>query len=81
MKTRHVDAAESKTKCFALLDEIQESGGPITITRRGLPVAVVGAVKRRGGKSPKNIWDSKARIVGDIVNPDVVWVGDALSPK
>lgn len=33
MKTRIVSAAEFKAECFALLDEIEQAGGPITITR------------------------------------------------
>ncbi len=81
MKTRIVGATEFKAKCLALLDEIEQHGGPITITRRGLPVAVVGAAKKRPWKSPKNSWAGKLRIVGDIVSPDASVVWDALRSK
>jgi len=81
MKTRIVGATEFKAKCLALLDEIEQSGGPITITRRGFPVAVVGAAKKRAWKSPKNTWAGKARIVGDIVTPAASVLWDAVRPK
>ncbi len=70
MKTRVVTAAEFKAKCLALLDEIEQRGGPITITRRGRPVAVLGPAKKKAWKSPANSWAKKAKIVGDIVNVD-----------
>jgi prevent-host-death family protein len=70
MQTRVVSATEFKAKCLAFLDEIEKRGEPITITRRGLPVAVLGPLRRRAWKSPRNSWAGKARIVGDIVNAD-----------
>lgn len=70
MKTRIVSATEFKAKCLGLLDEIEEGGEPITITRRGRPVAVLGPAKKKAFKSPANMWAGKIRIVGDIVNGD-----------
>jgi prevent-host-death family protein len=70
MKDRVVSATEFKAKCRAFLDEIEQRGGPITITRRGLPVAVLGPVKRNAWKSPRDSWAGRAEIVGDIVNAD-----------
>jgi prevent-host-death family protein len=70
MKTRVVSATEFKAKCLALLDEIEQRAEPITITRRGVPVAVLGPLKKTAWKSPKNILAGKGRIVGDIVNGD-----------
>jgi prevent-host-death family protein len=68
-KDRVVSATEFKAKCLAYLDEIEQRGGPITITRRGRPVAVLGPAKK-AWKSPRGSWAGRARIVGDIVNPD-----------
>ena len=34
-------AAEFKAKCLALLDRVHEHGESITITKRGVPVAVL----------------------------------------
>jgi prevent-host-death family protein len=67
MKTRVMSATEFKAKCLALLDEIEQRAEPITITGRGVPVAVLGPLKSSGWKSPKNSLAGKARIVGDIV--------------
>jgi prevent-host-death family protein len=71
MKNHTVSATEFKAKCLAYLDEIEQHGGPITITRRGIPVAVLGRAKRSAWKSPRNCWAGKVRIVGDIVNVDM----------
>jgi prevent-host-death family protein len=80
MKTRVVSATEFKAKCLALLDDIEQQGQQITITRRGLPIAVLSPTPKGAWKSPKNSWIGKARIVGDIVNADTsgIWevVGD-----
>jgi prevent-host-death family protein len=70
MSARAVSATEFKAKCLAILDEIEQHGGPITITRRGKPVAVLGPAKKQPWKSPKGSWAKKAKIVGDIVNLD-----------
>ena len=78
MRTRVVSATEFKAKCLAILDEIEQRGEPITITRRGLPVAVLGPAKKSAWKSPKNSWAGKARIVGDIVNADTSGLWEVL---
>jgi prevent-host-death family protein len=78
MQTRVVNATEFKAKCLAFLDEIQKRGEPITITRRGLPVAVLGPVRGSAWKSPKDSWAGKARIVGDIVSADTSGLWEVL---
>jgi prevent-host-death family protein len=70
MKKRVVSATEFKAKCLAFLDEMEQRGGTITITRRGRPVAVLGPARKSAWKSPRNSWNGKAKIVGDIVNAD-----------
>jgi prevent-host-death family protein len=70
MKERVLSASEFKAKCLACLGEIEQFGEPITITRRGRPVAVLGPAKRTVQKSPRNRWAHKGKIVGDIVNKD-----------
>jgi len=35
MKNRVVSATEFKAKCLALLDEVEEQGGTITVTKTG----------------------------------------------
>ena len=74
MKERVVSATEFKAKCLAILDEVEERGESITVTRRGRPVAVVSPAKRKAFKSPANSWAGRGRIVGDIVSSDPsVW--------
>jgi prevent-host-death family protein len=71
MKERVVSATEFKAKCLAILDEIEQRGGAITITKRGRPVAVLGPAKKKAWKSPAGRFAGRAQIVGDIVNVDM----------
>ncbi len=41
MTAKTIAAAEFKATCLRLIDEMNESGEPITITKRGRPVAVL----------------------------------------
>jgi len=81
MKQRVVSATEFKAKCLAILDEIEERGEPITVTRRGRAVAVLGPAPRNRWKSPKNTWARKAEVVGDIVNPDMSGLWEVVHRK
>jgi prevent-host-death family protein len=38
---RSVSAGEFKAKCLAIMDEVNETGEPVLITKRGKPVARV----------------------------------------
>lgn len=78
MKTRLTGATEFKAKCLALLDEIEDQGGTITVTKRGRPVATIGPAKKQTWKSPKGILAGKVEITGDIVNADTSKLWDAL---
>jgi prevent-host-death family protein len=78
MKNRVIAATEFKAKCSALLDEIEEHGGTITVTKRGRPVAMVSAAKRPAFKSSAGILAGKVKITGDIVNFDTSELWDAL---
>ncbi|HEY4362236.1 MAG TPA: type II toxin-antitoxin system prevent-host-death family antitoxin [Bryobacteraceae bacterium] len=72
MATRTVSATEFKAKCLALFDEVQQSGDSITVTKRGLPVAIVSPPRRqaRARKSSMNSWAGRVKILGDIVHGD-----------
>ena len=50
MKSRVVSATEFKAKCLAILDEVNEHGATVTVTKRGRPVAVVGPARKRREK-------------------------------
>ena len=81
MTGRVVSATEFKAKCLAFLDEIEQRGEPITVTRRGSPVAVLGPPKGKAWKSPMNSLAGKARIVGDIVNTDTSGLWDVVRQR
>ncbi len=71
---RVVSATEFKAKCLSLLDDIEQKGTAITVTRRGRPVAVVGPVSKEAWRSPRDSWAGKAKIVGDIIHGlDGIW--------
>ncbi len=77
-ESRVVSATEFKAKCLSLLDEVEQRGAAITVTRRGHPVAVLGPTPKNAWKSPRNSLAGKIRIVGDIVNADTSDLWDAV---
>jgi prevent-host-death family protein len=81
MKARVLSASEFKAKCLACLSEIEQVGEPITITKRGRPVAVLGPVSRPALKSSKDSWARKGRIVGDIIDTSDIISWDCAGPK
>jgi prevent-host-death family protein len=78
MKGRIVNATEFKAKCLSFLDEMEQHGGSITVTRRGHPVAVLGPAKRKAWKSSKGLFAGRASVVGDIVSLDTSGLWDAV---
>jgi prevent-host-death family protein len=70
MKHQTVTATEFKAKCLALLNQIDEEGGTVTVTKRGRPLATVAPAKKKPFRSSEGILAGKVRIVGDIVNAD-----------
>jgi antitoxin (DNA-binding transcriptional repressor) of toxin-antitoxin stability system len=68
-----MSASDFKAKCLACLGEIEQTGEPITITRRGRAIAVLGPVRRAALKSPRDSWAAKIQILGDIVNTNIFW--------
>jgi prevent-host-death family protein len=68
--TRTINAAAFKAKCLALIDQVAESGEPITVTKRGKAKVQIVAVREK----PKTLWGATKgtfKIVGDIVGPIV----------
>ena len=81
MKHRVVNVTEFKATCLALLDEIGEQGGTITITKRGRPLATVGPARRPAWKCPEGSWIEKVTIAGDIVGTETAALWDVLSDQ
>ena len=77
-KSRHVAAADFKANCLRLMDEVARERRPITITKRGKPVAKLVPVEQE----PVDLFGymaGTANICGDIIGPieDLEWTGDA----
>jgi prevent-host-death family protein len=61
-------AGEFKSKCLAVMDEVQAKSESVIITKHGKPVAKLVAVD----SSPDEFYGSmkdKGRVVGDVVSP------------
>ena len=69
MKQTILAASEFKAKCLRLLDQVEEAGDTLVITKRGRPVAKVVPVS-----SPKcslrGSWKGRVQIKGEIVHFD-----------
>jgi prevent-host-death family protein len=65
---KEIAAGEFKAKCLALMDEVQQTGEPVLITKRGKPVA-----KLVPAPGPEDdifgYMAGKVKIIGDIVGP------------
>ncbi|MBV9038555.1 MAG: type II toxin-antitoxin system Phd/YefM family antitoxin, partial [Acidobacteriaceae bacterium] len=70
-KSRVVSATEFKAKCLSLLDEIEQNGAAITVTRRGRPIAVLGPTPKKAWKSPANSLAGKIIENEDLANVDL----------
>jgi prevent-host-death family protein len=69
MASRSVNATEFKARCLRLLDDVNQSGQPLVITKRGKPIArlVPFGSERR---SMRGAWKGRVQIRGDIVHGD-----------
>lgn len=71
---RQLGASEFKTRCLGILDEIAETGVPVTITKHGKPIAEVVPIRSKARKSYFGGWEHLIQVKGDIVSPiDVEW--------
>ena len=65
---RKINAAAFKARCLALIDEVAETGQPLTVTKRGKAKVQIVAVREK----PKTLWGATKgtfKILGDIVGP------------
>ncbi|MEA3469082.1 MAG: type II toxin-antitoxin system Phd/YefM family antitoxin [Thermodesulfobacteriota bacterium] len=61
-------ASEFKAKCLALMDQVNETGDEIIITKNGKPVSVLKAYK----KIPKTLFGrskGKIKMMDDLIEP------------
>lgn len=75
-----IPAAEFKTNCLKIMDEVEKTHNPVIITKRGRPVAKLVPVERPGTKRKPlfGYMTDQAIILGDVVNmPKTIWEADA----
>jgi prevent-host-death family protein len=66
---RSIRASDFKAKCLAILDEVSRTGEPITILKRGRPVACLVPPLASEAKHPQLTLKGTFEILGDIVEP------------
>src|SRR5437868_12560267 len=74
---RKINATAFKAQCLALIDEVAETGQPITVTKRGKAKVQIVAVREK----PKTLIGATKgtfTILGDIVGPTIVDYEDRL---
>jgi prevent-host-death family protein len=69
MKQTLVGISEFKAKCLRLLDQVDETGETLVITKRGRPLAKVVPVSPQK-RSLRGSWKGLVHIKGDIVQFD-----------
>ena len=62
-------AAKFKAKCLAVMDEVQAKREPVTITKRGNPVARLVPVEEEKKDSIFGFMKGQVKILGDIESP------------
>jgi prevent-host-death family protein len=71
--SRMIKASEFKAKCLALLDEVEETGDRLVITKKGKPVADV-VPHKPAKRNLIGLLKGRGEILGDIISPiDVEW--------
>jgi prevent-host-death family protein len=66
MSHRSITAARFKAQCLALLDEVAETRQPLTVTKRGKPVATLVPASEVGRHASLR---GSVKVKGDIVGP------------
>jgi prevent-host-death family protein len=68
-----ISAAEFKATCLELMDEVDRTGTPIVVTKRGRAVAQLAPVRTRV-RSAFGLLKGRIVVHGNIVDPiDVTW--------
>lgn len=65
---RTVKASEFKARCLQLMDEVNASGEPLLVTKRGRPVAEIRPPAGRQ-RSLYGLHAGQIEILGDIISP------------
>ena len=72
-EARAVTASDFKARCLQLMDEVNDSGEEIVITKRGRPVSRLVPYRERPA-TLLGLFAGEMKILGDIISPiDVEW--------
>ena len=80
---KEINAADFKAKCLAILEEVAQTGQPVTILKRGKPIAQLVPAVPRHGRYPQDTLMGTVQIQGDVeapVLPPEVWDVEGASP-
>lgn len=69
---RTMPAGEFKAKCLAVMDEVQASGEPVIVTKRGRPVARLVPLEQEPKESPEAIFGCLRHMLlvpGETIDP------------
>ena len=66
---RTINASEFKARCLAILDQVSAGGEPITILKRGRPVAQLTAHVPREKGDPQDSLRGTIEILGEVLTP------------
>jgi prevent-host-death family protein len=80
---RSIRASEFKAKCLAILDEVERTGEPVTILKRGRAVARLIPPAQGEGKYPQDSLRGTVEILGDVMEPVFpagVWEAEGGKP-
>ena len=64
-----ISVAEAKAKFSSLLSEVEKKHKPVTILRRGIPVAQIVPFPAQAAQKFKGSMAGTVKVLGDIVNP------------
>lgn len=72
-----IPAGEFKARCLQLMDEVEETGREVVITKRGRPVAKLVPVAEAGARDVFGCMRGTVNVVGDLVAPlEEQWEAD-----
>lgn len=71
---RRIPAGQFKATCLALMDEVQRTGTPLTVTKHGVPIVQVIPAIDPTAPGLFGRLKGTAQVTGDIVAPiDIEW--------
>lgn len=67
-----ISAAEFKSKCLSIMKQVQKTGKPVIVTKRGVPLIKITPYDESGAELQKNLYGfmkNTFSIQGDIMSP------------